>query len=143
MLMTPQMRFISPLAHSGGLLNIIGNLGMTAYMISLMHLLFRIPLLRKLLLPLAAVGVSGGTVYVAHVIIASVALADFSGLSPYNPPSFNSTSPKDGNHLSLIYREQLFFLLFCPIYLRFVSLMPVEKSLVRLNALFVQGFRGL
>lgn len=115
MLMTPHMRFISPVSHSGGLLNVIGNLGLATYVTAGMHLLCRVPILRTALKPLAAAGISGATVYALHVIISSVALADFSKLSPYSPPSFTTISPKDGNHLWLITFELLFFLAVCPL----------------------------
>ncbi|AKK02204.1 DUF418 domain-containing protein [Corynebacterium epidermidicanis] len=133
---SPLLRFLSPAPNTGALLNTLGNTAMGLYFVTGSFLLWRSKILRKVLQPIVAIGVSGATVYTIHICVASLMLTDLNTMSLERTDG--SARPALSNHPVLTSIECLFFLVVSPVWVRIFRTGPVEYAMLRLSRMFIQ-----
>ncbi|MDU0479789.1 DUF418 domain-containing protein [Staphylococcus chromogenes] len=117
------MRFASAAAHSGGVLNVLGNWGLCILVLPGCHLLAQWAPLRKLVYPANAVGRCFISAYLLHLIAVFVKFSP--SISPHAAQEFADYLPV-GTHLEFIGVELLGIFVFCALWGRMLPLGPVE-----------------
>lgn len=123
------IRFISGAAHSGGMLNTLGNWGFCILLIPLCNLIASSSITRRIFFPVNALGRAAVTAYVGHLIAVYAFLSK--GFPHNNPGEFAERIPA-GTHISFLAAETMALLVGCTVWVRIRRIGPVEELCQRI-----------